>query len=185
MINNEHNHCTVGCEALCWNEARPPFGPSTTLYPVHPMYLTGYRFSSSLLQGPQKPLKVTVHSKNFKSLIWKCWQSKGGKWGGLNRNGSHRLRCLSAWLIESSTIKKYGLAGVGLSGSLCSCAFRYYICSSYIQWHILLLLPVAKDVGISDPLALCVPTCCHACHQDNKGLKLWNWIPAPIKCFPL
>ena len=35
--------------------------------------------------------------------------------GGLNRCDPHGLMCLNAWLMYSSTIRKYGLVGIGVA----------------------------------------------------------------------
>jgi hypothetical protein len=42
-------------------------------------------------------------------------EEKGRRCGGLKRNGSHRLMCVNAWLIGSSTIRRCGLVGGSLS----------------------------------------------------------------------
>jgi len=37
-------------------------------------------------------------------------------WGnGLNRNGSHSLMCLNAWLIGGETIRRCGLIEIGVA----------------------------------------------------------------------
>ena len=38
-----------------------------------------------------------------------------GQCNRLNRNGPHRLVCLNAWLIESGTIRRHGLVGIGVA----------------------------------------------------------------------
>jgi hypothetical protein len=57
--------------------------------------------------------------------------------GGLNRHGPHRLRRLSAWLIQSGTIRRCGLVevGVALLERVCHWegGLRGLLCSSYAQ----------------------------------------------------
>lgn len=54
--------------------------------------------------------------------------------GGLNRDGPHRLMCLNAWAIGSSTIRRHGPVGkCGLGGEnvqLQRQPLRSHICSS-------------------------------------------------------
>jgi hypothetical protein len=92
-------------------------------------------------------------------------------WGGLNRNGPHRLMCLNAWPIGSGIIRMCGLVGVGVA--LCvtvEAGFRV----SYVQaMPSLLLLPMDQDVERSalSP-APCLPACCHASHHGDNGPNL-------------
>jgi hypothetical protein len=64
----------------------------------------------------------------------------------------HRLTCLSAWLIGSGTIRRYGLVGVGVAllKEVCHC-WEGWGLISYAQSrpsvvHSLLLLPSNQDV---------------------------------------
>lgn len=43
--------------------------------------------------------------------------------GDLNRNVSHRVMCSNVWLIQSDTIRRCGIAGVGLAllKEVCHC----------------------------------------------------------------
>lgn len=55
-----------------------------------------------------------------------------------------------------------------------------YTCSSYVQSHSLLLLPLGQDVELSaSSPAPCISGCCHNSHHEDNGLKLWSCKPAP------
>lgn len=111
--------------------------------------------------------------------------------------------CVSSLAIRSGTIRRCGIIGgalFGRSASLCRWALRSpstqvspsaeetpplgCLCKS-------LLLPSDQDVALLAPPAPCLLAHCHvSCHNDNglwnsETINLWNYKPAPIKCFLL
>jgi hypothetical protein len=46
-------------------------------------------------------------------------------------------------------------------------------------------LPLDEDVELTASSVACLSGCCHASYNDDNGLNLRTYKPAPIKCFPL
>jgi hypothetical protein len=93
----------------------------------------------------------------------------------VSRNGTHRRMFLNAWSIGSGTIRRCGVAGVGVALLEELCHFGAGFAVSYAQATPSvaqsLLLPVDHDVELLAPPGPHAG-CCHAFCQDNNGLNL-------------
>jgi hypothetical protein len=92
-------------------------------------------------------------------------------YGGLNKNGPHRLRYLNAWIIRSGTIRRCGIVGVGVAlleevQVTVGMGFEVSYAQIWPMWHSLLLQPMNQDTELS------APSTYHAPYHDNNELNL-------------
>jgi hypothetical protein len=92
--------------------------------------------------------------------------------GGLNKSGPHKLMCLNAWCIQSGSLRRCGLIGVGVS------FWRKYVTGGgralRSKAHVN-SLPAAcgsRCRMLSSSPAPCLPACQYATHHDDNGLNL-------------
>jgi hypothetical protein len=98
--------------------------------------------------------------------------------GGWNRFDPHRFTCLKAWLIGNSTIKMYGLVGVGLTllEEVYHCGGRLWdlLSSNHDQCDTQspsVALGSRIELSALSP-ALCLPALCHIFIHGDNGLNL-------------
>ena len=84
----------------------------------------------------------------------------------------HRLICLNDWPIESGTIRRCVLVGVGVAlKKMCHCGGRLRGLI-YAQWDSPLPLPEDQDVELSSSPASSLSACSHVSYHDKNRLTL-------------
>ena len=166
---------------------------TAALWFIEGFWVLGIIITCMIILNPY--VRTTVICSYFSStdVIGSCTCSS------LNRLGPHRLICLNVGPMGSGTIRPCW-SWCDLVGKVCHGEGRHRL------WGLLLAQAVPKaddgfllaacrgqypqmlsdqDVKLSVPPVPCLPACCHVPHHEDYGLNLWNYKPAPIKCFLL